>query len=109
MDLKIISERMNALGNETRLNIYLALVRAGEDGLAVGEVQKRLDIPGSTLTHHLKRMVQAGLVTQEKQGTTLTCRANYKQMTNTIDYFLSQCCVDGSCSTPLPKSLIPKE
>ena len=99
MNLKLIADRMNALGNETRLNIYLILVRAGEDGIPVGEVQKKLGIPASTLTHHLKRMVLAGLITQEKAGTTLTCRANYQQMTQTIDYFLGQCCLDGRCST----------
>ncbi len=109
MDLTIIAERMNALGSEPRLNIYLTLIRAGEEGLAVGEIQKKLDIPGSTLTHHLKRMVQAELVTQEKQGTTLTCRANFKQMTRTIDYFLGQCCAEGQCATPLPKSITPKK
>jgi DNA-binding transcriptional ArsR family regulator len=58
------------LGNPTRLKIYRILVRAGEEGMAVGRLQERLDIAASTLSHHLKALVAVGLVTQTREGTT---------------------------------------
>ena len=67
--------RLEALGNPTRLAVFRLLVRAGEDGLAVGQLQKRLKIAGSTLSHHLRALITVDLVSQERQGTTLTCRA----------------------------------
>ncbi|RVC26363.1 ArsR family transcriptional regulator, partial [Mesorhizobium sp. M7A.F.Ca.AU.002.02.1.1] len=62
MRLEKAAAQLEALGNPTRLQLYRILVRAGDDGLAVGSVQGRLDIPSSTLSHHLKRLVDTGLV-----------------------------------------------
>ncbi|RUV35614.1 ArsR family transcriptional regulator, partial [Mesorhizobium sp. M7A.F.Ca.MR.228.00.0.0] len=55
MKLEKAAVQLEALGNPTRLQLYRILVRAGDDGLAVGSVQGKLDIPSSTLSHHLKR------------------------------------------------------
>ncbi len=77
MKLEEAASQLEALGNPTRLNIYRILVRAGETGLPVGHIQTRLDVPASTLSHHCKRLIDVGLVTQERQATTLICRANY--------------------------------
>jgi len=57
-----------ALGNRTRLRLLRLLVRAGVEGLNVGDAQRLLKLPGSTLAHHLAALVQAGLVTQESAG-----------------------------------------
>ena len=73
--------RLEALGNPTRLAVYRLLVRAGEDGLSVGQLQKRLKLAGSTLSHHLRALITVDLVSQERQGTTLTCRANFREGT----------------------------
>lgn len=96
MKLETAAFQLEALGNPTRLKLYRALVRAGEEGLSVGSVQDRLDIPASTLSHHLKRLVDTGLVTQERQATTLICRAAYVEMQALIGYLADECCADGS-------------
>ena len=57
-----------ALGHDTRLTIFRLLVRAGHNGLNIGEVGQHLKMAASTLAYHLKTLVDAGLVTQERQG-----------------------------------------
>jgi ArsR family transcriptional regulator, arsenate/arsenite/antimonite-responsive transcriptional repressor len=89
--------QLEALGNPTRLKIYRILVRAGAEGLSVGRVQEKLGIPASTLSHHCKRLCDTGLVTQERQATTLICRANYPSMQALIGYLADECCADGTC------------
>lgn len=90
--------QLEAIGNATRLSLYRALVRAGLNGLPVGKLQTKLDIPASTLSHHLRRLVETGLVSQERQGTTLICRANYSSMNDLIGYLSDECCADESCA-----------
>ena len=97
MNLEQASKQLEALGNITRLQIYRTLVRAGEAGLPVGQIQERLGIPGSTLSHHLQRLLLTGLVTQERQATTLICRANYPAMNGLIGYLADECCADAGC------------
>ena len=72
-------------------------MRAGDEGLAVGSIQERIGIPGSTLSHHCKRLVETGLVTQERHATTLICRANYPGMQALIGFLADECCADGTC------------
>jgi ArsR family transcriptional regulator, arsenate/arsenite/antimonite-responsive transcriptional repressor len=98
MKLEKAAEQLEALGNPTRLQLYRALVRAGEEGLPVGRVQEKLHIAASTLSHHLKRLVDTGLVTQERQATTLICRAHYPGMQALIGYLADECCADESRS-----------
>ncbi|MGV8939823.1 MAG: ArsR/SmtB family transcription factor [Allorhizobium sp.] len=97
MKLEIAASQMESLGNPTRLRLYRALVRAGFEGMPVGGLQQILEVPASTLSHHCKRLIDAGLVTQERQGTTLICRANYTAMNALIGYLADECCADGSC------------
>ncbi|WP_274427052.1 ArsR/SmtB family transcription factor [Chelativorans sp. YIM 93263] len=97
MDHEQAAAQLEALGNPTRLKIYRILVRAGAEGMAVGKVQEKLDIPASTLSHHCKRLVDTGLVTQERHSTTLICRANFPRMQVLIGYLADECCADGSC------------
>jgi ArsR family transcriptional regulator len=95
MNLEQTAARLEALGNPTRLEIYRLLVRAGEDGLPVGDIQRRTDVPRSTLSHHLHRLIAVGLVTQERQATTLICRANYRVMNETLGFLSAECCADA--------------
>jgi DNA-binding transcriptional ArsR family regulator len=97
MKLEKAASQLEALGNPTRLQLYRALVRAGGEGMPVGRVQEKLGIAASTLSHHLKRLVDTGLVTQERQATTLICRAEYPAMQGLIGYLADECCADGSC------------
>ncbi|HMB48954.1 MAG TPA: metalloregulator ArsR/SmtB family transcription factor [Afifellaceae bacterium] len=86
------ADALAALGNRTRLRIYRLLVRAGDEGLIVGEIQARLEIAASTLAHHLATLAKAGLVVQERQGRETLCRANYGQVDALIVYMTEQCC-----------------
>ena len=99
MKLEDAAARLEALGNPTRLRIYRALVRAGDAGSSVGKLQSKLDLAGSTLSHHLKAMIAVGLVFQERQGTTLICRANYDVMHGIVGFLQEECCVESSCET----------
>lgn len=98
MKIDEAAARLEALGNPTRLRIYRTLVRAGEPGLPVGKLQARLAIPASTLSHHLKSLIVVGLITQEREATTLTCRANYPAMRGLVNFLVVECCADQNCA-----------
>lgn len=102
MDIEEAAAQLEALGNPTRLRVYRALVRAGDDGTPVGQLQARLGIAASTLSHHLHRLMLVGLVTQERQATTLLCRANYPVMRGLVGFLVEECCVEGRCDTERP-------
>ena len=95
MRLDDAATRLEALGNPTRLKIYRALVRAGEPGLAVGRLQEKLKIAPSTLSHHVKTLVSAGLIHQAREATTLICHANYDVMRDLVEFMVSECCADA--------------
>lgn len=105
MKLDDAAARLEALGNPTRLKIYRALVRAGEEGLPVGRLQDKLDIAASTLSHHLKTLVGVGLVTQTREGTTLICQTNYALMRGLLEYLVAECCAEGAGCPPV---ILPK-
>ena len=66
MQLEEVAKALKELGHPTRLFIFKHLVKAGEQGLPVGELQKQLGIPGSTLSHHISALVSVGLVKQNR-------------------------------------------
>ena len=90
--LERMAARLEALGNPTRLAIYRALIKAGSNGANVGSIQSVVNIPASTLTHHIQKLVMAGLVSQHRQSRELICRAEYDAMEETIDYLKEECC-----------------
>ncbi len=83
---------MEALGNTTRLEIFRLLVRAGPNGAPVGRLQEMLGIPGSTLSHHIARLVRVGLVSQERRSRVLICRAEYARMDALLAFLGEECC-----------------
>ncbi len=83
---------LEKLGNPTRLEIFRLLVRAGMGGATVGEIQDRLGIPGSTLSHHLSHLVNAGLVHQEREGRMLRCTPNFDLMSQVMEFLTAECC-----------------
>ncbi len=97
MKLEIAARQLESLGNPTRLQVYRALVRAGDDGLPVGHLQEKIGIAASTLSHHLRNLIATELVTQERQATTLICRANYSAMDALVGYLVNECCLDAAC------------
>ncbi len=83
---------LSALGHEARLSIFRLLVKAGNDGLNVGEIGAHLGIPATTLGHHLSTLVDAGLVQRERRGREVICRADYAVMRSVMNFLTSQCC-----------------
>jgi ArsR family transcriptional regulator len=96
MDVEKAARQLEALGNPTRLRVYRSLVRAGDAGLPVGQLQRKLGLAASTLSHHLHRLILTGLVSQERQVTTLICRANYPTMNSLIGFLVDECCADAA-------------
>ena len=94
MDNTTAAQGFSALGSEARIAVYRTLVRAGEAGLPVGEIQKRTDIPASTLAHHIKFLSSADLILQEKQGRSIICRANYDHLQLLASFILEECCAE---------------
>ncbi len=92
MEIEAAAKRCAELGNTTRLAIFRLLVRVGREGLPVGEIQKRLDIPGSTLSHHIGRLVQVGLVNQRRESRTLHCEPQIHAIEELAQYLISECC-----------------
>lgn len=106
MKIDVAAARLEALGNPTRLRIYRALVRAGEAGMPVGKLQSKLDVAASTLSHHLKSMLIVGLIRQERQSTTLICKANYDIMHSLVEFMVSECCADNACRPSMKLDLV---
>jgi DNA-binding transcriptional ArsR family regulator len=84
-----------AVGSEPRLAVLLALVRAGPEGLTVGEIQDRLQVPASTLAHHLRALAAAGLLEQEKRGREVRNRAAFRRIEALAGYLLRECCSEA--------------
>ena len=105
MDLNTAANALRELGHPTRLSIYRELVRAGHEGLPVGELQKRLEIPASTLSHHLSSLISVSLVHQERQGRTLFCHARYENLEALITFLTEECCSGTDDCLTLPQKM----
>lgn len=96
LELELAASSFAALGSEHRLHVLKVLVRAGPDGLSIGELGNRSGVTGSTLTHHVKILTQAGLVMQTKNGRQIICAAvAYDRVRELSDYLLTACCADA--------------
>jgi len=93
MDEEKLVKCLAQLGNITRLRIFRLLVKAGRDGLSVGQIQDKLNIPASTLSHHISKLVNLDLVFQTREGRILYCTANYELLDMVINALKDQCCV----------------
>lgn len=95
-DLAQAASTFAALGSEQRLAVLRTLVRAGPEGLSIGELGQRAGVTGSTLTHHMKILAQAGLVRQERHGRSIICAAvAYEELRALSDFLLRECCADS--------------
>ena len=90
------AQRLAELGHATRLAVFRHLVQCGRDGCRVGDLQRLLDIPGSTLSDHLSRLVAAGLVEQWREGRVIHCVPVFAVLDETIGFLTESCCA-GSC------------
>ena len=98
MELTAAARCMESLGNETRLAIFKLLVESGPDGMPVGRIQTELEIPGSTLSHHVGHLVSAGLIAQQREGRVLRCRPDFEQMNGVLDFLTQNCCECPVCN-----------
>jgi ArsR family transcriptional regulator, arsenate/arsenite/antimonite-responsive transcriptional repressor len=87
-----------ALGSEVRLALFRQLIRAGHEGLSVTGLQRMTGIPPSTLGHHVSALVSVGLVSRERHGRELICRAEYADIRSLSAFLLSECCADAQCA-----------
>ena len=86
-----------ALGSEQRLAVLLCLVRAGPEGLSIGDLGARTGVTGSTLTHHMKILATAGLVRQVRDGRRIICiAAAYERMEFLSEFLMKECCADST-------------
>lgn len=85
-------QALRALAHDTRLAAFRQLVQAGPDGLAVGELRERLDLPAATLTAHLNLLRAAGLVDDTREGRVIRLRANYARIDALLGYLTENCC-----------------
>lgn len=92
MNLATSAKRLAGLGHEHRLEIFQLLVQAGDDGMTVGELQSITGRPASTLAFHLRELVAADLVIQQKEGRMVRCRANYKALDEVLQFVKQDCC-----------------
>jgi len=89
------AEQLSALGHPVRLTILRFVVQAGLSGAAAGEIQAHVELPASTLSHHLKRLVAAELLTTRSEGTYHYYGANYLNLRGLTDYLWEDCCREG--------------
>lgn len=86
-----------ALAHKTRLAVFRALVVAGPNGLAVGEIAQKLKLANATLSFHLKELAHAGLVRTRQQGRFIYCTANFDAMNGLLQYLTENCCAGSPC------------
>ena len=94
MELKNAAKQLEALGNPTRLSIYRNLVQAGAEGSPVGNIREELDIPASTLSHHIAKLVNTGLLSQHRDSRSLVCRVDYENMDRLMAFLVQNCCTE---------------
>lgn len=98
------ARRLAELGNITRLEIVRLLVRAGDEGLPIGELQIRLGIPASTLAFHLRGLVTAKLVKQQKRGRIVRCTLNFAAVNETLAFVKVNYCAGLSLEEPAQRT-----
>lgn len=86
------AEQLAALGNPVRLSILRFVVQGGPKGVAAGAIQGHVEMPASTLSHHLKKLVEAGLLTTWSEGTYHLYAMDYAALRSLTDYLWEDCC-----------------
>jgi ArsR family transcriptional regulator, arsenate/arsenite/antimonite-responsive transcriptional repressor len=90
----------SAMGTEPRLRIMQLLLSAHPEGLVVSEIQDELDIPGSTLSHHLDKLKNEDLVRVERNGTFLCYTANTDTLREIVQFLYAECCTRNKALKP---------
>ena len=102
MDESIAVESLAALAQVMRLRVFRALIAAAPEGMTPGALAATLDVPASTLSFHLKELMHAGLVSQERDGRNLIYRPSLAHMNELLGYLTAHCCEAGGGTCDLP-------
>ena len=93
-------DMLGALGAEPRLRIVRLLLAAHPEGLVVGEIGSELGIPPSTLSHHLDKLKNEGLVSVRRESTFLRCTANTRTLQEIVGFLFAECCTRNKAIAP---------
>ncbi len=94
------ADRFAAMGTEARLRIMQLLLSAHPEGMVVGDVQAELEIPSSTLSHHLEKLKNEGLVNVRREGTFLRYTANTEALQELLQFLYAECCTRNKAVKP---------
>jgi len=94
------ADMFSAMGTEPRLRIMQLLLSAHPEGLVVSEIQDELEIPGSTLSHHLDKLKNEDLVRVERKGTFLRYTANTEALREIMQFLYAECCTRNKALKP---------
>jgi DNA-binding transcriptional ArsR family regulator len=94
------ADMFSAMGTEARLRIMQLLLSAHPVGLVVGEIQQELDIPNSTLSHHLDKLRNEGLVQVRRESTFLHYTANTEALQELLQFLYAECCTRNKALKP---------
>jgi DNA-binding transcriptional ArsR family regulator len=94
------ADMLSAMGTEPRLRIVQLLLSAHPDGLVVGDIGSELDIPSSTLSHHLDKLKNEGLVKVRREGTFLWYTANTAALQELLTFLFAECCTRNKAVKP---------
>src|SRR5213594_3050286 len=94
------ADMFSAIGTEARLRIMQLLLTAHPDGLVVGEIQEELEIPNSTLSHHLDKLRNEGLVCVQRESTFLRYSANTESLQELLQFLYAECCTRNKALRP---------
>src|ERR1700690_4530783 len=94
------ADMFSAMGTEPRLRIMQLLLTAHPEGLVVGDIQEELDIPNSTLSHHLDKLKNEGLVNVQRESTFLRYTANTEALQELLSFLYAECCTRNKALKP---------
>lgn len=94
------ADMLAAMGTEPRLRIVRLLLSAHPEGMVVGEIGEELDIPSSTLSHHLEKLKIEDLVTVRREGTFLRYMANCEALHDLLAFLYAECCTRNGAIDP---------
>ena len=97
MDEKSAVASLAALAQGMRLRVFRALIGAAPQGMTPGALCATLDVPASTLSFHLRELMHAGLVSQERDGRNLIYRPAIERMNELLAYLTAHCCQGAAC------------
>jgi ArsR family transcriptional regulator, arsenate/arsenite/antimonite-responsive transcriptional repressor len=122
MEIKAAVTALAALAQETRLSIYRLLIEAGPEGVSVGRIGQTLEVPGATLSFHLKELARAGLLSSRQEKQFIYYAVDFERMAELMTYLTQNCCQGmpqecltvvetalGRCCPPQSKPKKPKQ